>query len=300
MRAPRITVVGSCNVDIAAFVERAPESGETVSGLRSASGPGGKGANQAIAAARLGGAVSFIGAVGADAMGVTLRGALAGAGVDVAQLRTAEQETGSAHIVVESGGANRIVVIPGANASVTALNAADLKLIASSDLLLVQLELPLEVVVEASQAARAAGTRVILTPAPVLPLPDALVASVDVLVPNEHEALRLADAAELEDAIAALSLQVPDLVVTLGERGGVHVGPSGARDAFAAPIVEAVDTTAAGDTFVGALAVSIGWGREWPVALARAAAAAAISVSRVGASASMPVRDELDRFVGNA
>ncbi len=155
-------MVGSCNVDLVAFVERAPERGETVSGLRSTTGPGGKGANQAIAAARLGGAVSFVGAVGDDAMGATLRVALVDAGVDVTHLRRVGGETGTAHIVVESRGANRIVVVPGANGSVTSLSERDRDLIASSDLLLVQLELPLEVVVDASRAAREAGVRVIL------------------------------------------------------------------------------------------------------------------------------------------
>jgi ribokinase len=138
---------------------------------------------------------------------------------------------------------------------------------------------------------------VILTPAPVLPLPDDLVAAVDVLVPNQHEALQLAGAAGIDEAIAALSIRVPDLVVTLGERGGVHVGPDGTRHAFRAPAVEAVDTTAAGDTFVGALAVALGQGRQWPLALDRAAAAAAISVGRTGASVSMPTHEELERFL---
>ena len=225
MGAPRITVVGSCNADLVAFVEHAPERGETVSGLRSTTGPGGKGANQAIAAARLGGAVSFVGAVGEDAMGVMLRDALVDAGVDVTRLRTVEQETGSAHIVVESDGANRIVVVPGANGLVT-LGDAERQLIASSDLLLLQLELPLAVVVEASRAARDAGVRVILTPAPVLPLPEELLQAVDVLVPNQHEARQLADTADVGEAVAALSLQVPHVVVTLAERGGVHVGPA--------------------------------------------------------------------------
>ena len=300
MGAPRITVVGSCNADLVAFVERAPERGETVSGLRSTTGPGGKGANQAIAAARLGGAVSFVGAVGADAMGAMLRDALVAAGVDATHLRTVERETGSAHIVVESGGANRIVVVPGANGSVTSLSDADRQLIAASDLLLVQLELPLAVVLDAGRAAREAGARVILTPAPVLPLPEDLLEVVDVLVPNQHEARQLADAADVEEAIAALSLQVPHVVVTLGEQGGVHVGPAGERDVFSAPEVDAVDTTAAGDTFVGALAVALGQGQPWSRALVRAAAAAAISVSRAGASESMPDTEEVERFLGSS
>ena len=296
-RAPRIAVVGSCNADVVAFVDRAPERGETVAGLRSATFPGGKGANQAIAAARLGAAVGFVGAVGADVMGELMRSALADSGVDVTQLRTTGAATGSAHIVVEAGGANRIVVVPGANGSLTELTAADRRLVGGSDLLLVQLELPLEVVVEACVVARAAGTRVVLTPSPVRALPAELLAAVDVLVPNEHEALQIAAVDGVKEAIATLAALVPDLVVTLGERGGVHVGPGGARDEFATPAVEAVDTTAAGDTFVGALALALGEGRAWPLALERAAAAAAISVSRVGASASMPVRDELERFL---
>ena len=118
------------------------------------------------------------------------------------------------------------MVVPGANGSVTSLSDADRQLIASSDLLLVQLELPLAVVLDAGRAAREAGARVILTPAPVLPLPEELLEVVDVLVPNQHEARQLADAADVEEAIAALSLQVPHVVVTLGEQGGVHVGPA--------------------------------------------------------------------------
>jgi ribokinase len=295
-RGPRIVVVGSCNIDVAAFVVRAPESGETVTGLRSESGPGGKGANQAIAAGRLGGAVSFVGAVGADPMGDAVRHALEAAGVDVTHLRTVDGATGSAHIVVETGGANRIVVVPGANGTVTSLRDAERRLIADSDLLLVQLELPLEVVVEACRVGHDAGTRVILTPAPVQDLPAELVASVDVLAANQHEAVQIAGVSTVEEAIVALGARVPDLVVTLGERGGVHVGGGGRHD-FSAPAVEAVDTTAAGDTFVGALAVALGSGQAWPQALDRAAAAAAISVGRVGASASMPTRDELERVL---
>ena len=298
MPTPRIVVVGSCNMDIAAFVERAPERGETVMGARSRTGPGGKGANQAVAAARLGAAVSFVGAVGDDAHGAALRAAFASAGVDTALLRTVDRETGTAHIVVESSGANRIVVVPGANGSLLELTAADRRLIEGADLLLLQLESPLEVVVESARVAHDAGTTVLLTPAPAQPLPDELVRLLDVLVPNEQEALQVAAAADLEDAIARLVEQVPDVVVTLGERGGLHAVRGGARNAFATPRVDAVDSTGAGDTFVGALALSLGQGRAWPAALERAAAAAAISVGRAGASESMPTADELERQLG--
>jgi ribokinase len=294
MRVPRIVVVGSCNMDIAAFVRRAPEQGETVSGTRSKTGPGGKGANQAIAAARLGASVSFVGAVGGDAYGESLRAAFTSADVEISHLRTVDEETGSAHIVVEENGANRIVVVPGANGTLTSLTAGDQRLIADSDLLLLQLESPLEVVLESARTASAAGTRVLLTPAPAQALPLELTRAVDILVPNEHEAVQVAGVDDLEAAIALLVTRVPDLVVTLGERGGVHVGRGSERTAFATPRVDAVDTTAAGDTFVGALALALGEGREWPEALERAAAAAAVSVGRAGASESMPRPDELE------
>jgi ribokinase len=297
MGVPRIVVVGSCNMDIAAFVRRAPEQGETVSGTRSKTGPGGKGANQAIAAARLGAAVSFVGAVGDDAYGESLRAAFASAGVEISHLRSVGEETGTAHIVVEENGANRIVVVPGANGSLTSLTEADRGLVAASDLLLLQLESPLEVVIEAARAATAAGTRVLLTPAPARDLPDELTGAVDILVPNEQEALQVAGAGDLERAIALLVERVPDLVVTLGERGGLHVGRGSERTAFATPRVDAMDTTAAGDTFVGALALALGEGRDWPEALERAAAAAAVSVGRAGASESMPRPDEVERLL---
>jgi ribokinase len=295
--APRIAVLGSANMDIVAFVERAPESGETVTGTGVKLGCGGKGANQAIAAARLGAAVSFIGAVGADGYGEALRAAFGSAGVDTTLLRRSDEPTGTAHIVVDASGANRIVVVPGANGALRSLTAEDERLIAESDVLLLQLESPLEVVVEGARVARAAGTRVVLTPAPARALPDELTRSVDLLVPNEHEALLVAGRDELDTAIELLVTRVRDVVVTRGERGGVHATGDGARTWFSTPAVEAVDTTAAGDTFVGALAVGIGERRAWPEALARAAAAAAISVGRVGASESMPDRDELDSFL---
>jgi ribokinase len=297
MQAPRIVVVGSCNMDVVAFVERAPERGETVSGTGSKTGPGGKGANQAIAAARLGAAVSFVGAVGDDGYGSQLRGAFERAGVDVAGLRTVGEATGTAHIVVERSGANRIVVVPGANANLTALTPADERLIAGCDLLLLQLESPLEVVMASARVARAGGTRVVLTPAPARTLPAELTDLVDVLVPNEHEAVQVAETVGLEDAIAVLAARVPDLVLTLGEHGGIHIGTDRMRTVFATPVVEAVDTTAAGDTFVGALALALGQGRAWPEALERAAAAAAVSVGRAGASESMPRPDEVERLL---
>jgi ribokinase len=141
---------------------------------------------------------------------------------------------------------------------------------------------------------------VLLTPAPVQTLPPELTSALDILVPNEHEALQVAGAGDLEAAIVLLVERVPDLVITLGERGGVHVGRGSERTVFATPRVDAVDTTAAGDTFVGALALALGEGRDWPEALERAAAAAAVSVGRAGASESMPRPDEVERLLARA
>jgi len=292
-RRPRIVVVGSCNVDHVVEVERAPALGETVPGLRSSTGPGGKGANQAIAAARLGGDVAFVGAVGDDDGGVLLRAALTAAGVDCTLLRrVATVETGVAQIVVDASGANAIIVVPGANGTVTTLDAADRRAIEAADLLLLQLELPAAVVAAAAAVARAAGTTVMLTPAPTRPLAPPLLASVDVLVPNEHEACALSG---LDDPIAAgrwLAERVPAVVVTLGVEGALLLTDD-TEQRVAARLADVVDTTGAGDTFAGALAVRRGEGFDWPTALAFASAAAAISVGRRGASAAMPTRDEI-------
>jgi ribokinase len=299
MAAPKIVVLGSASMDIVAFVERAPEAGETLTGTGSKLGPGGKGSNQAIAAARLGADVTFIGSVGADAYGASLRAALGEAGADTSLLRGSDAPTGTAHIVVEHGGANRIVVVPGANGTLDGLTDCDRTAIAAADLLLLQLEVPFETVVEAARFGHQAGTRVVLTPAPSRELPAELLDAVDVLVPNEHEAVQVAGVLGVDEAIEALVARVPDVVVTLGEQGGIHAARGAERERFAAPVVEAVDTTAAGDTFVGALALGLGEGRPWPDALARASMAAAISVGRPGASESMPDAAELERALSH-
>lgn len=291
-----ITVLGSLNMDLVALCERAPHLGETVMGREFRTIPGGKGANQAIAAARAGASVAMIGAVGGDEFGAQLIETLAREGVDVSLVRRVSGSSGTAHIVVDGAGRNAIVVIPGANGSVEALTPADSDRIRQSRYLLMQLELPLGVVQEAAAVARAAGVTVILTPAPAQPLPTELLANVDWLLPNEHEAETLSGIADPERSAALLGNQVSNVVITLGARGCYWHGAGGERLYVEAPAVEAVDTTAAGDTFTGALAAAISAGRASDEALRWACRAAAISVTRVGAAPSMPFRAEIERF----
>ncbi|MEU9706523.1 ribokinase [Streptomyces sp. NPDC047981] len=289
-----IVVLGSTNMDLVAFVPRAPARGETVTGREFRTIPGGKGANQAVAAARAGAEVAMIGAVGADDFGERLRASLDASAVDTDLLRTVEGPSGTAHIVVDDEGGNAIVVVPGANGTVTSLDHGDEALIANADALLLQLELPLSAVTEAAVTARRLGVRTVLTPAPAQQLPPELLAATDLLVPNEHEAAALTGLTDPRAAATALLALVPEVVVTLGASGSLYAARGSEPFAVPAPRVPAVDTTAAGDTFVGTLAVALGEGRPVREAMAWASTAAALSVQHAGASSSMPYRTEID------
>lgn len=289
-----IAVLGSTNMDLVAYVERAPGRGETVTGREFRTVPGGKGANQAVAAARAGGQVTMIGAVGDDEYGVRLRSNLEHAGIDTDLLHTVEGPSGTAHIVVDDTGANSIVVVPGANGTVTALGPGEMAAIAGADLLLLQLELPLSAVIEGARVAHAQGVRTILTPSPVQPLPSELLDCVDLLIPNEHEAAEISGFTDPHASARYLLSQVPAVVITLGSKGCLYAARGGEPVVLPAPEVTAVDTTGVGDTFVGTLAVALGERRPVPRALAWASAAAALCVQRPGASTSMPYRTEID------
>ncbi|MFF5443673.1 ribokinase [Streptomyces sp. NPDC012888] len=293
-----IAVLGSTNMDLVAYVPKAPRLGETVTGRDFRTVPGGKGANQAVAAARAGASVTMIGAVGTDEFGTRLRAALRTAGVGTEGLRTVEGASGTAHITVDDEGGNSIIVIPGANARVTGLEPGDEQRIAAARALLLQLEVPMDAVLAGARAAREHGVRTVLTPAPAQPLPPELLAVTDLLVPNEHEAAALTGLTDPRQAAEALLQQVPEVVVTLGAAGALYAA-RGAREPLTvpAPPVRAVDTTAAGDTFAGALATALGEGRPVPQALEWASAAAALSVLRPGAQDSMPVRAQIDAFL---
>nr|WP_238992312.1 ribokinase [Jiangella ureilytica] len=291
-----IAVLGSANMDLVVTVDRAPGRGETVTGRTFETVPGGKGANQALAAARAGGDVTFLGAVGDDDFGRRITALLTESGVDVSGLVVSDESTGTAHITVDGDGDNSIVVVPGANGTVTELTDAHRAAIDGAELLLMQLELPLDLVTAAAVHARSRGVRVVLTPAPAVALPEELLDAVGLLVPNEHEAALLAGVADPVEAARSLAARGGDVVVTLGAKGAVRVCGESSTE-VAAFAVAAVDTTAAGDTFAGVLAVGLAEGLDWDAALRRASAAAALSVQRPGASSSMPDRAEIDAFL---
>lgn len=295
----RVAVVGSANLDIVVAVHHHPIRGETVLGGDHLLAPGGKGANQAVAAARLGAQVVFVGAVGADSAGETLTTSLTDAGVDTTHLRSRPGvPSGIALITVDEDGDNAIVVSPGANAHLTpddvALAASDLS---SSDVMLLQLETPIATVIAAAQTETA---RVVLDPAPAPsePLPDELLRAIDVLVPNETELAALTDLdappEHMDDVVAAAqSLDVPVVIVTLGERGAVIVTDEKAEH-VPAPNVTPVDTTAAGDAFRAALGVELGQGRSLVDAVRFAVRVGAATTLRSGAQPSLPTRAELE------
>ena len=296
----RVCVVGSANLDCVAYVERPPAPGETVTGSSFAMTPGGKGANAAMAAARAGGQVSLLGAIGDDDAGRRLLEEYAGEAIDTSALRVVPGvPTGVAVVVVDASGENQIVVVAGANGTVGELDRPARDRVAASDVLLLQLELPMAAVLSAARHARAHGVPVVLTPAPVTDVPDELLASTDVLLPNEHEARLLTGEATPEAAaLALLARGVGEVVVTLGAAGALHVDRAGDVRAVApvATGLDVVDTTGAGDAFAGTLAVLLGEGRPMAQALSRAAAAGALAVTRPGAATS-PTRAEVEALL---
>jgi ribokinase len=294
----RIVVVGSANMDLVVDTPVLPRPGETVLGERFTTVPGGKGANQAIAAARAGAQCAFIGAVGQDAFGELLRANLSASGVDVARLRVVPGASGVALIAVDANAENFIVVAPGANSSLTRLDIQDRVAIEGADVLLCQLETPLPTVAQAAAAAKTSGTTVVLNASPARALPAELLAAVDVLVVNQHEAAVISG--RETGLLEALLPLVPRVVMTLGAAGAAYADRSGARIEIPAPRVEAVDTTAAGDAFTGALAVA--WARRRPVAeaLRWACAAGALTATRRGASTALPTAVEIDKLAGTS
>jgi ribokinase len=289
-----IVVLGSTNMDLVAYVSRAPGRGETVTGREFRTIPGGKGANQAVAAGRAGGEVTMLGAVGSDEFGSLLRQTLTVSCVDTDLLRTADGPSGTAHIVVDDEGGNAIVVFPGANGTFTGLGPGEETVIAAADVLLLQLELPMSAVLEGAEAARRHGVRTLLTPSPAQSLPAELLAVTDLLIPNEHEAAALTGIADPYAAAETLLRQVPEVLITLGAAGSLYAARGAEPFTVPAPQVRAVDTTAAGDTFVGALSVALVEGRPMTEAMKWASAAAALCVQREGASTSMPYRSEIE------
>jgi len=300
---PRITVVGSINMDLVIRVSRLPRPGETVAGHGFEIIPGGKGANQAVAAARLGAAVEMVGRVGDDVFGERLTESLKAFGVGTGHVAvTPGCPSGVATIGVEDSGENAIIVAAGANGHVTpkdVAHAADV--IAAADTVLLQLELPTETVLAAAAVARRAGVRVILNPAPApARMPEELFL-VDAICPNETEA-RAITGESGDDGGGAWATWLARrgaglAIVTLGARGAVYCEP-GCAPVFTPPFqVRAVDSTAAGDAFAGALAVALSEGRPPAEAVRFASAAGALAVTKLGAQPAMPTRTEVDMLL---
>jgi ribokinase len=291
---PRIVVAGSANMDLVGLAPRLPLPGETVLGDDFLMGPGGKGANQAIAAARAGGDTTFLGALGSDAFGVTLRARLAAAGVRTDHVRVSYGASGVAVIMVDRAGENSILVSPGANSTFVDLTDAERSVIAEGDVLLCQQEIPLSTITAAARSAHAGDTRVILNAAPARELPPELLAAVDLLVVNELEAQAITGPGGHD--LAGLLALVPRVVLTLSGEGSWYADRDGRSERIPAFRVEVADTTAAGDAFTGALAVAWGEGRDLVDAVRWASAAGAACVRKVGAAASLPTRAEIDEL----
>ena len=313
LKKPKILVVGSFMMDLIAPTKRAPNSGETVVGLKFQTAPGGKGANQAVQCARLGAHVTMVGQVGDDAFGKIMTDTAAAAGVDVSHVSVDKNESsGVGHIVLEvteHGAQNRITVCPGANFTLTVEDVAWLKEeIGQYDLVMMQFELPMEVIEAVAQWAHDAGVKVMINPAPAAPMSDKLLACTTYLSPNEHEAALLADHAidvsngiNMEDVeIVSKAFQargVENLIITMGENGSIVAGKDGIHHTQCVKMPHVADPTAAGDSFVAAFCTGLCAGLPQGEALAFASHTAAITVSRMGAMPSLPTVSEVQTLM---
>lgn len=301
MSGPRICVVGAANIDLVSFTPRQPALGETLHGTSFLLGYGGKAANQAVAAAKLGAQCSLIAKLGRDVFGEGYLKHLEAAGVDTSRIGlTDEAFSGTAAITVDSDGRNAIIIVAGANGLLCPgdIEAAG-DLLERADVVVCQLEVSFETSLAALQLARRAGVRTILNPAPALAhLPEELYVLADVFCPNEHEAAMLAGRpvgtpAEAEEVARLLLARGPQAVIlTLGERGSLLV-TAGEEQHVPAPKVKAVDTTGAGDAFVGSLAYAMAEGKPLTECMQLATRVASLSVQKAGTQASYPTWEEV-------
>ena len=302
---PQVVVVGSINLDIVVRAPRHPRPGETILGTGVAEYPGGKGANQAVAAARDGATVRMIARIGGDDRGAKLRDALESEGIDVSQVGVCNHDpTGLALITVDDAGENTIVVVSGANHKIRGVHisdAVDAGALGGVTVLLAQLECPLDVVTRSFDAARANHVVTVLNAAPAIPLDEGVLALVDVLVVNEHELSIVTGVAERGVAIERALRFVPSVVVTLGAMGTTFATRSSDGSIIQREVgafaVTPVDTTAAGDAFCGVLAVALARGESLGAAVVRANAAGALATTRAGAQPSLPTFDEIESLI---
>ena len=298
-----VVVVGSLNADLVARVERQPDTGETVPGWDFQRIPGGKGLNQAIATARAGANVTMIGAVGNDDLAKMLKRAAEDSGINTDHIREHDGPSGIAIISVANDASNRIIVIPGANETLTRTRIEETKsVIQSANVVVAQLETPIDGIHEALRQARSGTAITVLNPAPVIPIPDELYALTNYLIVNEYEAGLLAHTtvSNQEDAKQAANILIKKgatrVIVTLGANGSIIADQYGS-EYFPPYEVNAVDTTAAGDSFVGNFAASLAKGMQLDSAMKRANAAGAICATRPGAAPSIPTGKEVNDFV---
>jgi len=296
-----ILVIGSSNTDMTVKSKELPRPGETVLGGVFTMGPGGKGANQAVAARRLGGDVKFICKVGKDIFGDNAVAGYAAEGLDTSGIIRSELPSGVALISVDEHAENCIVVASGANADFTVADVeASRKAIQECSILLLQLEIPVPSVVAAARMAHEAGAQVVLNPAPACELPEELFGYIDIFIPNETELSTFSGmpVSDADSAAAAArkmqSMGVGRLIVTMGSKGALIVETDGSTVFVPARKVKAVDTTAAGDTFCGALCVAVSEGKGLEEAAQLAAAASALTVQKMGAQNSIPFRSDLN------
>ena len=294
----KIVIIGSSNVDLTVRTSHIPSKGETIFGAAPQTAFGGKGANQAVAVSRLGGDISFITKIGTDSYGNMMAENLVKEGIAAETvIRDAAAPSGVAWICVDDNGDNSIIVMPGANCTMTKEDIVPfLSLIKEADYLLMQLETPLEVVEHAASIAYENGVKVVLNPAPAQPLSDDLLSKTYLLTPNEKECRLLCGENASEDvrtnAEFLLAKGVKNIIVTLGEKGSLLCNASGHAEVPAVK-VNAVDTVAAGDTYNGALVVALSEGKTLTEAMAFATKASAIAVTRFGAQPSVPYRSEI-------
>ncbi len=300
----KVVVVGSLNMDLVTRASRLPRAGETLVGQSFSTVPGGKGANQAVASARLGAEVAMIGCVGSDAYGAQLRDALRVEGIDCQAVTEVEGSSGVALIVVDDSSQNAIVIVAGSNGQLTpaSLLAFD-AVLQAAEVIVCQLEVPMDTVGYALKRGRELGKTVILNPAPASgPLPADWYAAIDYLIPNESEASALSGVLvdSLETAKVAATQLIKagagKVIVTLGSQGALFADGQGFEHLLA-PKVQAVDTTAAGDTFVGGFAAALASGQSESGAIRFGQIAAALSVTRAGAQPSIPTLHDVQGFV---
>lgn len=301
---PDILVIGSMNADLVVRTPRFPAPGETISGQDLAIIPGGKGANQAVAAARQGAKVSMVGRVGTDSFGPTLTKNLQNNNVDITHVGIDSDATGTAIIVVDAAGQNSIVLSPGANARVMP-DDVDSVPFQDGDILLLQFEIPLETVIHAANVAQKNGLRVILNPAPAQPIPDLLLSDIDILVPNEGELQLLTDMPvnDVDSVISAaktlLAKGVGTVIVTLGSNGALLVSNELVTHIPAFEI-DVVDTTAAGDAFIGGLAAALLSGKPLEEAVRYGNASGALATTKFGAQPSLPTAKEVENMLSSS